>query len=62
MLKFFAGLVLTVLFVVFCIGLINIAIRLAPEGRTIDCGLAEFHPDYTNEIRKQCRERRSVKT
>jgi len=23
--------------------------------RRIDCSLAEFHPDYTPEMRKQCR-------
>ena len=39
-----------------------IAVWVAPpEGRRIDCSLAEFHPDFTPEIRKACRERRSVK-
>lgn len=27
------------------------------EGRVIDCGMASFHPDYTPEMRKACRER-----
>ena len=27
------------------------------EGRIVDCGMASFHPDYTPEMRKACRER-----
>jgi hypothetical protein len=33
-----------------------------PEGRRIDCSLAEFHPDFTPEMRKACREQRRIKT
>ena len=44
------------------LGALYIAVQSAPkEGRRVDCSLAEFHPDFTPEIRKACRERRSVK-
>lgn len=33
----------------------------APTERVIDCSMAEFHPDFTPEVRKACRERRSHK-
>lgn len=40
-----------------------IAVSSAPmEGRKVDCSLAEFHPDFTNEMRQACREARRVKT
>jgi len=40
-----------------------IAVGIAPpEGRRIDCSLAEFHPDFTTEERKACREQRRIKT
>jgi|GEM_PF-6174821 len=29
--------------------------------RKIDCGVAEFHPDYTTEMKTACRERRMHK-
>jgi len=45
------------------LGALYIATEHAPpEGRRIDCSLAEFHPDYTQEIREACRERRRIKT
>jgi hypothetical protein len=36
---------------------------IGPEHRErkIDCGMAEFHPDFTPEMRAACRERRSHK-
>lgn len=44
-------------------GAMYIALSSAPvEGRKIDCGVAEFHPDYTPEMRQACREARRVKT
>ena len=40
-----------------------VAVESAPmEGRRVDCSLAEFHPDFTPEIRKACREARRIKT
>lgn len=38
-------------------------ITLSPkeEGRFVNCGMAEFHPDYTTEMRQQCRVLRSTK-
>jgi hypothetical protein len=59
--RFVSYTMLFFLFVVLCLGLINLAIKLAPEERRIDCSLAEFHPDYTNEMRQACREARRIK-
>lgn len=28
-----------------------------PDKVLVDCGMASFHPDYTNEMRKACNER-----
>ena len=44
------------------LGAVYIAVHSAPQERRIDCGLAEFHPDYTTEMRQACREARRVKT
>lgn len=43
------------------LGAVYIAVHSAPEERRIDCGLAEFHPDFTPEERKACRDQRRVK-
>lgn len=44
-------------------GGLYIAVKTAPmEGRRVDCSLVEFHPDFTPEIRKACREQRRIKT
>lgn len=43
------------------LALITMANSLGPRTRTIDCGVAEFHPDYTTQMRQACRERRSAK-
>jgi hypothetical protein len=62
--RFVSHTLLIALFIVFCLGLINLVIRLAPEerpARRVDCSLAEFHPDFTNEMRNACREHRSAK-
>jgi uncharacterized membrane protein len=32
------------------------------QPRRIDCSMAEFHPDFTPEVRKACREQRRVRT
>jgi hypothetical protein len=29
--------------------------RWFPQQKRIDCSVAEFHPDYTTEMREQCR-------
>lgn len=42
--------------VIFWSGLIWLSSQLATKEARIDCSMAEFHPDYTPEIRKQCRE------
>jgi hypothetical protein len=26
-----------------------------PEGRTYDCGMAEWHPDIPNKVKEECR-------
>lgn len=45
------------------LGALYIAVWVAPpEGRRVDCSLAEFHPDFTPEERKACREQRRIKT
>lgn len=44
------------------LGAVYIAVHSAPEERRIDCGVAEFHPDYTVEMRQACREARRIKT
>jgi hypothetical protein len=44
------------------LGALYIATEHAPpEGRRIDCSLVEISPDFTPEMRKACRERRSIK-
>lgn len=42
-------------------GIIHLLMQFPTEERRVDCSLVEFHPDYTNEVRKACRERRRVK-
>jgi hypothetical protein len=32
------------------------------QPRRVDCSMAEFHPDFTPEVRKACREQRRIKT
>ena len=39
-----------------------VAVSSAPMERKLDCGLAEFHPDYTPAMRQACREQRKIKT
>ena len=46
----------------FWTGAIWLSRQFTPIERRVDCGMAEFHPDYTPEIKKACRERRSIKT
>ena len=43
-------------------GLLAIAVtayNIAPRTKRIDCSLSEFHPDFTPEMREQCRLLRS---
>ena len=35
-----------------------IAVAVEMTFKAIDCSYASFHPDYTNDIRKQCRSKR----
>jgi hypothetical protein len=53
---------LAVALLAFWSGAIWLSQQFTPIERRIDCSMAEFHPDYTPEIRKMCRERRSIKT
>lgn len=32
----------------------------APTYRVYDCGMAEWHPDIPNEVKQECRKRRSI--
>jgi hypothetical protein len=50
--------IITILVYTVClIGLLSVF--PAPDsGRYYDCSLAEFHPDFPNEVREQCRELR----
>jgi hypothetical protein len=32
-----------------------------PSGRTYDCSIAEFHPDYPLQVKEECRKLRSAK-
>lgn len=50
---------LSVIYVVF----LGVHHFIGPEHREqrVDCSMAEFHPDYTPEVRKACRERRMHK-
>lgn len=32
---------------------------MQPKGKMIDCSIAEISPDYTTEMREQCRKLRS---
>jgi hypothetical protein len=47
--------VLMVLALVVCIWILTTSYD-RPQGVYIDCSLASFHPDYTNEMRKICQE------
>ena len=42
---------------VFWYGLLSLVWHFAgsDEPKRIDCGMAEFHPDYTPKMREQCR-------
>jgi hypothetical protein len=48
------------------IGLLSMWLSLAylilsqpqPQKRTLDCSMESFHPDFTPEMRKACREHR----
>jgi hypothetical protein len=59
--KFIASIPLFILFAVLWLGFIHVAIKLSPEQRVIDCRMAEFHPDFTAEMKKACREQRRIK-
>lgn len=50
---------LMVLLAAFWSGAIWLSWQFVPmEGRRVDCSIAEFHPDYSPEIKKACREQR----
>jgi hypothetical protein len=49
------------LLAVMWLGSMYIAIVSEAQWRKLDCSMAEFHPDYTPEMRQACRERRSHK-
>jgi hypothetical protein len=43
--------------IAFWAGFIWLGFHFAPTERTLDCRMAEFHPDYTAEMRQACRDR-----
>jgi hypothetical protein len=45
--------VILILFVIMVFGLV-VKIDF-PEGRTYDCGMAEWHPDIPNKVKEECR-------
>lgn len=40
-------------------GLIWLAWQFVPNERVVDCRMAEFHPDFTPEMKQKCREVRT---
>jgi hypothetical protein len=52
---------LAVALIIFWSGLIWLSFQLATPEKRIDCGVAEFHPDYTADMKAKCREVRSHK-
>ena len=55
-----SALIVVVAFWVFAIWL---SWQFVPEQpRRVDCSMAEFHPDFTPEMRKACRKQRRIKT
>ena len=55
--------ILAVLLGTFWYGVLTLAFWISAHtgGRTYDCSLAEISPDFTADMRKQCRELRSTK-
>lgn len=41
--------------------LVLVAASLSPRRQAIPCDLADFHPDFTSEMRQACREARRQK-
>jgi hypothetical protein len=53
---------LAVALIIFWSGLIWLSFQLATTPKkVIDCSMAEFHPDYTADMKAKCREVRSIK-
>jgi len=52
---------LAVFLIVFWSGLIWLSFQLATPEKRIDCSVAEFHPDYTPDMKAKCREVRRHK-
>jgi len=53
---------LALFLIIFWAGLIWLSFQLATKPKqVIECSMAEFHPDFTDKMRKACRERRSHK-
>jgi hypothetical protein len=53
--------ILAILLATFWSCMILLGIRFAPTERKVDCSIAEFHPDYTADMKAKCREVRSTK-
>lgn len=54
--------IMAALLAVFWYGVVALAWNFsAPKDRYIDCSMAEFHPDFTPQMREQCRLLRSGK-
>jgi hypothetical protein len=54
--------ILAILLATFWSCMILLGIRLAPKEQRIDCSVAEFHPDYTADMKAKCREQRRIKS
>jgi hypothetical protein len=54
--------ILAVFLIIFWSGLIWLSFQLATPEKRIDCSVAEFHPDYTADMKAKCREQRRIKT
>ena len=35
----------------------SVALAYSLPGKAVDCSYASFHPDYSNNVRGECRER-----
>jgi len=53
---------LVIFLVAFWSGAIWLSQQFTPIERKVDCSMAEFHPDFTAEMKKACREQRRIKT
>lgn len=41
--------------VMFWTGILSLVWTFSAEPKRVDCSMSEFHPDFTNKMREQCR-------